>query len=257
MVGVADLLARGDVDEDCHFWSLLSFRRPQSVSLRDESNVRSTCRFKTLMTPMRAIMVGPLCSTTRNIASTAACQSASCCSAFGSFWIYFAASSRVTSSRPLGSGIGSWNGSANGPNPSCRIQSEPSGSLSASSFSGALYLRQGAPGRRRCRHARPSHGRPGWFSHTQPQSSHRAHFIACQAYPDFCHESSSRSVRPCLGWIQRFGQARRESSGNRRASGRFFQAEIWADMGTFPSASPQVTAALHRTAERRPAICRR
>jgi hypothetical protein len=32
-----------------------------------------------------------------------------CCSAFGSFWIYLAASSRVTSWRPRGSGIGSSN----------------------------------------------------------------------------------------------------------------------------------------------------
>jgi hypothetical protein len=35
----------------------------------------------------------------------------------------------------------------------------------------------------------PSHGRPGRPSHTQPQSSHREHFMACRAYPDFCHES--------------------------------------------------------------------
>jgi hypothetical protein len=31
--------------------------------------------------------------------------------------------------------------------------------------------------------------------------------------------------------------ARRVSSGNRRASGLFFPAEIWANVGTFPSAS--------------------
>jgi hypothetical protein len=49
------------------------------------------------MTPMRATMVGPLCSTTMSIASTAAYHSGSCCSAFGSFCIYLAASSRVTS----------------------------------------------------------------------------------------------------------------------------------------------------------------
>jgi hypothetical protein len=29
MIGVTDLLVRVDVDEDCHCWSLLSFRRPQ------------------------------------------------------------------------------------------------------------------------------------------------------------------------------------------------------------------------------------
>jgi hypothetical protein len=36
-------------------------------------------------------------------------RSLSCCSAFGSFWIYLAVSSRVTSWRPRGSGIGSSN----------------------------------------------------------------------------------------------------------------------------------------------------
>jgi hypothetical protein len=41
-------------------------------------------RFNARMTPMRAIMVGPLSSTTRSRASTAACHSSSCCSAFGS-----------------------------------------------------------------------------------------------------------------------------------------------------------------------------
>ncbi len=46
---------------------------PQCVSLRRGA----------LMTPMRAIMARPLCSTTRCIASTAVCHSASCCSAFG------------------------------------------------------------------------------------------------------------------------------------------------------------------------------
>jgi hypothetical protein len=55
------------------------------------------------------------------------------------------------------------------------------------------------------------------------------HFMACQAYQD-CHEFSSRSIRPCLG-SKRFGQARRMSSGNRRASGLFFPAEIRADVG--------------------------
>jgi hypothetical protein len=55
-----------------------------------------------LMTPMRAIMVGPLDLTTRSSASTAACHSSSCCSAFESFWIYTAASSRVTICRPRG-----------------------------------------------------------------------------------------------------------------------------------------------------------
>jgi hypothetical protein len=40
MIGVTDLLVRVDVDKDCHFWSLFSFRFPQCVSLRDESNSR-------------------------------------------------------------------------------------------------------------------------------------------------------------------------------------------------------------------------
>jgi len=62
------------------------------------------------MTPMRAIIVGPpLLSATRISVSTAVCHSSSCCSAFGSFWIYRAASSSVTSWRPRGSGIGSSN----------------------------------------------------------------------------------------------------------------------------------------------------
>jgi hypothetical protein len=41
--------------------------------------------------------------------STAVCHPSICCSAFGSFWIYLAASSRVTIWRPRGSGIGSSN----------------------------------------------------------------------------------------------------------------------------------------------------
>jgi hypothetical protein len=39
-------------------WSLLSFRFPQCVSLREESNIRSTFRFNALMTSMRANIVG-------------------------------------------------------------------------------------------------------------------------------------------------------------------------------------------------------
>jgi hypothetical protein len=34
MLGVTNLLARVDVDEDCHCWSLLSLRRPLCISLR-------------------------------------------------------------------------------------------------------------------------------------------------------------------------------------------------------------------------------
>ena len=37
--------------------------------------------------------------------------------------------------------------------------------------------------------------------------------MACRAYPDFCHESPSRSIRPCLGFgSKRLGQTRRVSS---------------------------------------------
>jgi hypothetical protein len=62
------------------------------------------------MTPIRASIVGPpLLSATRIKASTAVCHSSICCSAFGSFWIYLAASSRVTSWRPHGRGMGSSN----------------------------------------------------------------------------------------------------------------------------------------------------
>ena len=78
--------------------------------MRSGLNTRSTFRFKARMTPMRAIIVGPpLLSATRIKTSTAVCHSSICCSAFGSFWIYLAASSRVTSWRPRGSGIGSSN----------------------------------------------------------------------------------------------------------------------------------------------------
>jgi hypothetical protein len=64
----------------------------------------------TFWTPMRDIMVEPFSSTTSSMASTAACHSAICCSAAASFWIYFAASLRVTSWRPRGRGMGSSNG---------------------------------------------------------------------------------------------------------------------------------------------------
>src|SRR5882757_8862789 len=65
-----------------------SFRLPQWVSLRSELNTRSTCRFNALMTPMRAIIVGPLSSTTKSRASTAACHSSSSCSPLGSFCVF-------------------------------------------------------------------------------------------------------------------------------------------------------------------------
>jgi hypothetical protein len=64
----------------CHS-SRFSFRRAQCVSFREVSNSRWTFRFNALMTPMRAIMAGPLSSTTRSNASTAARHSSSSCSA--------------------------------------------------------------------------------------------------------------------------------------------------------------------------------
>src|SRR5229473_2678974 len=97
MVGIADLLARVDIDDVCHCWSLLSLRRPQCVSLREESNSRTTFRFNALMTPMRANIVGPSCSATSNSACIAACHSSASCSALGSSVMYSAASRRVTS----------------------------------------------------------------------------------------------------------------------------------------------------------------
>jgi hypothetical protein len=106
------------------------------------------------------------------------------------------------------------------------------------SSSPALQRGQGAPAAPQVQACSPSQGLSGWLSHIHPQSWQSEHFMACPAYPDFCHESSSRSIRPCLGFgSKRFGQARRVSSGNRRASGLFFPAEIRANVGTFPSAS--------------------
>jgi hypothetical protein len=45
-----------DVNPNGRHWSLLSFRFPQCVSLREESNSRTTFRFNALMMPMRAII---------------------------------------------------------------------------------------------------------------------------------------------------------------------------------------------------------
>ena len=110
IVGVADILAGVDIDQDRSHSSLLSLRFPQWWGLRSGLNSRTLWRFKALMTPMRASIVGPSDdSATRIKTSTAVCHSSICCSAFGSFWIYLAASSRVTSWRPRGSGIGSSN----------------------------------------------------------------------------------------------------------------------------------------------------
>src|SRR5258707_2242004 len=67
-------------------------------------------RFRALMTPTRASIVGPPDVATRIKASIAACHSAASCSAFGSLVMYLPASSRVTRRRPRGNGIGSLNG---------------------------------------------------------------------------------------------------------------------------------------------------
>ncbi len=84
MLGIADLLARVDIDEACHSWSLLSLRRPQCISLRSV-NIRSTLRFKARSTPMRACINGPRSSAAIISALVAACHSGRSCSAFGSF----------------------------------------------------------------------------------------------------------------------------------------------------------------------------
>ena len=75
-------------------WSL--FRFPQCLSLREESNSRSTFRLNALMTPMCAIMVRPLSSTTRSRVSRPATPRDPA-----------RASLRVMSWRPRGRGFGS------------------------------------------------------------------------------------------------------------------------------------------------------
>jgi hypothetical protein len=86
IVGVADILAGVDIDQDRSHSSLLSLRFPQWWGLRSGLNSRTLWRFKALMTPMRASIVGPSDdSATRIKTSTAVCHSSICCSAFGSF----------------------------------------------------------------------------------------------------------------------------------------------------------------------------
>jgi hypothetical protein len=64
---------------------------------------------------------------------------------------------------------------------------------------------------------------------------------------NFCHESSSRSLRPCLGMlIQRFGQARRVSSGQPRASGLLLPVEIRVNISASPAAGLAGEPALDR-----------
>jgi hypothetical protein len=89
--------------------SRASLRLPQCFSLREESNTRSTCRFRALITPIRANMVGPPLSATSMSASIAASHSGSAASFFGSPGMYVAASWRVRSVRPPGSETGSSN----------------------------------------------------------------------------------------------------------------------------------------------------
>jgi hypothetical protein len=126
---------------------------------------------------------------------------------------------------------------ANGANPSCRIRSSSHPAAGALRPFRTRYTSDRArPAPPQVQACSPSHGRSGWLSHTQPQSSQTEHFMACQAYQDFCNESSLRPIRPCLGSIQRFGEARRVSSGN-RASGRFFPAKIRAHIGAFLAAN--------------------
>jgi hypothetical protein len=68
VVDIADLFSGIEINPDGH-WSLLSFRFPQWVHFRSGLNVLTMWRFSALSTPMRAIMVGPVCSTTSSRAS--------------------------------------------------------------------------------------------------------------------------------------------------------------------------------------------
>jgi hypothetical protein len=89
--------------------SRASLRRPQRFSFRDGSNTRSACRFRALITPIRANMVGPPRSATSMSASIAACHSGSAASFFGRPVTYVAASRSVRSFSPSGRTIGSSN----------------------------------------------------------------------------------------------------------------------------------------------------
>ena len=72
--------------------SRASLRWPQCFSFRDGSNTRSTCRFRALITPIRANMVGPPRSATSMSASIAACHSGRSDSFFGRLVMWVAAS---------------------------------------------------------------------------------------------------------------------------------------------------------------------
>ena len=59
MAGVANTVSGVDIDPNgCH-WSLLSFRFPQWVSLREESTSGTTFRFSALNIQIRACIGGP------------------------------------------------------------------------------------------------------------------------------------------------------------------------------------------------------
>jgi hypothetical protein len=81
VVGITDLLARVDVDEDCQCRSLLSFRRPQCISLRSV-NVRSMLRSRS--TPIRECITKSVSAASIR-QPIAVCHSSRFCSAFGSF----------------------------------------------------------------------------------------------------------------------------------------------------------------------------
>jgi hypothetical protein len=87
-------------------WSLLSFRRPQCISLRSV-NVRSILRFKARSTPMRACISGPRSSAAINSASIAACHSSDCRVLPGDAMTWLAASLSVRQCPAAGSVIGS------------------------------------------------------------------------------------------------------------------------------------------------------
>jgi hypothetical protein len=80
--------------------SRASLRLPQCFSFRDGSNTRSTWRFRALITPIRANMVGPPRSATSMSASIAACHSGRSDSFFGRLVMWVVASCSVSSLRP-------------------------------------------------------------------------------------------------------------------------------------------------------------
>jgi hypothetical protein len=194
------------------------------------------------MTPIRANIVGPPDVATKIRASIAACHSAASCSAFGSFVMKLPASSSVTRWRPPGSGIGSSND---------RFQPRPLMAptllveLGSEAFGQPRYFvlfrlvtpRAGRPGgRRRCRRVRlPTADRDGFH---KPSRSPHKRSISWLA-------KLTRTFATNLPYV-RFGHASRAKGGwsdparvvrTHRAPGRFFLAEIRADVGAFPATS--------------------